>query len=245
MSEPRPPAYSNTSGSDRRGLPLAIVGCLVAAGVLLAASGLEWLQASIAMEPPLPEVEKAFTGGEVINALVGIGILVGAAGLALIASRWPGRLVVAVVLIVVGLVTVVGVGFFLYDGGGQTAWSWAQAHAAPGSSAFPEREVTPAPAVGALLGAVLAVAVGILTIVRCRRWPVMGARYERRTRSSTGHTLTAPVATGAATRHDSAPAVTEAAMWSALERGEDPTATSPDPRSHEAAEPPDQPVSGR
>lgn len=225
---------------------LAVVGCLLAASVLLTAAGLEWLQASIAMEPPLPEVRKTFTGGEVINGLVGIGILVGAAGLALIATRWLGRLIVAAVLIVVGLLTLGGVGFFLSDGGLQTAWSWAQDYATAGSSVFPDREVSPAPAVVAILGAVIAAAVGTFTTVRSRRWPVMGARYQRPPRPSTAGNESLP----SATVHRPAsvnlsPESREAAMWSALERGEDPTLSSSDPPAQAAAEPPDQPVSGR
>lgn len=245
MNRPAARPNSNRSGSDAGGLLVAVMSCLLAAGVLLAASGLDWLQASIAMEPPLPDARKSFTGGEVIDALVAIGILVGAAGLALIATRWPGRLAVGVVLIVGGLLTLAQVGFFLYDAGMQTAWSWAQDYATAGSSVLPDHQVSPAPAVVALLGGLITVNVGIFTIVRRRRWPVMGARYERRARSRADDTLPAPGTNGPEAQVDTAPVVTEAAMWSALERGEDPTATSPDPRAPEAAEPPDQPVPGR
>lgn len=240
-----PPANSRRSGSDPRGLVLAVTGCAIAAGALLIASGFDWLRASIAMEPPLPEVSKAFTGGEVIDALVGIGILVGAAGLALLATRWPGRLAVAVLLIVVALLTVVSVGFFLYDGGRQMAWSWAQAYATPGSSTFPDHEVSPVPAVVAILGGLIAVFVGTFTILRARRWPVMGARYQRRTRPAAGNPASASATANQPASGHLSPGNHEAEMWSALERGEDPTLTSSDSRGQEVTEPPDHPVSDR
>lgn len=245
MIEAAPPADSNRSGSHRRELQLAVVGCLVAAGALLTASGLDWLQASVAIEPPLPDARETFTGAEIIDALVGIGVLSGAAGLALIATRWPGRLAVGIVLTVVGLLTLVQIGFFLYDGGMQTAWNWAQAYAADGSSVFPDHEVSPTPAVVAILGAGIAVAVGVFATVSGRRWPLMGARYERRSRSAEGYRSPASSSENSPASADLSPESREAAMWSALERGEDPTATEPDSRTGQAFEPPDQPVSGR
>ena len=219
MSDPRPPTYSH-----RRGLLLAVAGCLAGAAVLLLASGRAWLQVGLPAQPPLPGVSQTLSGGEVIDALVPIGILVGAAGLALIAARWLGRLVVGVVLVAVGLLILAGVGFFLYDGGWQTAWSWGQAYATAGSSVFPEHDMSPAPAVAAMFGGAIAVAVGTFTTVRCGRWPVMGARYERRTRSLSRDTRAAPAGTGSTPQVDTAPEASEAAMWAAMDRGEDPTA---------------------
>lgn len=224
---------------------MAVVGCLAAAGVLLTASGLDWLQASIQVEPPLPDVRKTFTGGEVVDALAGFGILVGAAGLALIATKRVGRMVVAAVLIVVGLLTLLAVGFFIYDAGREDAWSWAQDYATVGSSVFPDSELSPAPAVVALLGGLIAVVVGIFTAVTGRRWPVMGARYERRGPSAAVSPSSPPSSRSPASSVDRTPESQEAAMWSALERGEDPTAPAADPRVRQAPEPPDQPLSGR
>ncbi len=204
----------------------AVGGCLASAAILLLASGRPWLTLSLDLEPPLPPVSEKFSGSQLLG-LVPIGILAGAAGLALIASRRVGRLIVGVGLVLAGLLALARVGFFLDDRGFLVALDWAEDYVEPGVSDVPNREVSMLPAVIALLGATLVVAVGVFALARSRGWPIMGARYERRGPSSVGND--------------------EAAMWSALERGQDPTATSPDPRAAEAAEaaePPDQPVTG-
>ncbi|MDQ3715892.1 MAG: Trp biosynthesis-associated membrane protein [Actinomycetota bacterium] len=213
----------STAGSDRRGLLLAVAGCVVAATVLLLASEQEWLRLSLPAQPPLPGESQKLTGQEVVDSLVPVGIVIGAAGLALIAARRIGRLVVAVVLVVAGLLLMALIGFFLYDDGSSVAYSWAQAYAEPGESAFPARDVSVLPAVVALLAGGIPVAVGCFTLARGRWWPVMGVRFERRTSLDASGEAAGPSRSGTAERCDPRPAVSEAAMWAALERGEDPT----------------------
>ncbi len=220
MKDARP-----VSGADRRGLLLAVAGCVTAAAVLLLATGLVWLDVAFPARPPLPGVSESLTGQDVSDSLVPIGLLVGAAGLALIATRRIGRFVVAFVLLAAGILALAITGFFLYDGGFSAALSWAQARATTvGESALPNRNLSVGPAVLALSGAGLSLAVGLLTILRGRRWPVMGSRYERRTRPVEARSESdPPVADPAATADPSQP-VSEAAIWTALDRGEDPTA---------------------
>lgn len=215
-----------SSVADRRALLMAIAGCLAAAVAMLLASGQVWLEVALAPQPPLPGVSRAFTGGEVVDLLVPISILVGAAGLALIATRRVGRLVVASIVVLAGLLVLVAVGFFVYDEGSTAAYSWAQAYAAAGESVFPDREVSVMPAVLALVAGVIALASGLLSILGSRRWPVMGARYEPRTGSVSGTRVSEPSAVQPAAPANSSPPANEAAMWAALERGEDPTAAS-------------------
>lgn len=217
------------SGSDRRGLLLVVAGCLTAAAVLLLASGQAWLRVSLPARAPFPGVTQALTGQEVVDVLVPVGILVGAAGLALIAARRVGRLVVASVVVVASVLVLAAVGWFLYDDGFSVALSWAQARTSTvGVSAIPDHDVSVAPGVLALLGAGLSLAVGLLTILRSGRWPTMGARYERRTGSASGGTERLVPAAGAASADGSGTAndniTSEAVMWAAMERGEDPTA---------------------
>ncbi|NJC69842.1 Trp biosynthesis-associated membrane protein [Planosporangium thailandense] len=58
-----------------------------------------------------------------------------------------------------------------------------------------------------VVGGLLVAAAGVVTVARGRTWPGMGARYDRPTRGSGG----------AGTPR------TEAQLWDALDRGEDPT----------------------
>jgi uncharacterized membrane protein (TIGR02234 family) len=60
-----------------------------------------------------------------------------------------------------------------------------------------------------VLGGLLVAAAGGLTLARGRDWPGMGARYDRPSGSA---------------RPGSARPETEAALWDALDRGDDPTA---------------------
>lgn len=217
--------------TGRRGLLLTVVGCVVSAAAMLLSAGQNWLRAILDAQPPLPSRSHTFTGGAIVDSLVPIGIVVGAAGLALIASRRIGRVVVGVVLVVAGLLTLASTGFFLSDGGSDVAFSWAQAYAEPGESLLPQRDVGQAPAVLALFGGGTAVVTGLVTILGSRTWPVMGKRYERQHRSvardaeNRDRTAAAPTNKDQALAEGTATAgVSEAAMWAALDRGEDPTA---------------------
>lgn len=233
-----------SAGADRRGLVLAVAGCAAAAGVLLIVSGQPWLEVALPAQPPLPAVRQTLTGQEVVDSVVPIGILVAAGGLALIATRRVGRLVVAATLVVAGLLATGLIGFFLLDDGRLEAERWAQTRQAAGQSLSPDRDLSAVPAVLAVAAGGLAVAVGVFVILRSWRWPVMGARYER-TRSGTGRVLDSSSTVDSNPGGDEPPAADEAVMWSALERGEDPTLPSSKSPSHEAAKPPDQPVPGR
>lgn len=213
---------------DLRGLWLAVIGCAVGAAALVLAAGQVWLQVSLPPDPPLPGAEAAFSGEQMASSLVPIGILAGAAGLALIAGRRVIRLAVGSVLVLAGLLTVGGMWFEIDDSGFLTASSWAQRYQQDASleSLYPHRDFFAAPAWLALAGGGLILAVGMLTLLRSRRWPVMGARYERDTR---------PVPRD----------MDERSMWSALERGQDPTSSMGDPPEQGARKPPNQPDSSR
>ncbi len=234
MSEHRshPPSAPRSAA---RGLALAVVGCVVAAAILLLASGQGWLQVALPARAPLPAAGQTFTGEEVVAWLVPVGILVGAAGLALIATRRIGRLLVACIVVLAGLAVLAAVGYFLYDDGSLQAARWAQARAGTGESLQADREVSTGPAVFALSGGVAAVTVGLFALARSGFWPVMGARFQRRVTSSVPGSAGRSVAGGTASSRPPAGA-DEAAMWAALERGEDPTAVPGLARTTDALE---------
>ncbi len=223
-----------TTRADRRGLVLAVAGCVAAAAALLLGAGQVWLRVGLPARAPLPAVSQTFTGGEVADALVPLGILVGAAGLALIAARKVGRLIVGVVVLAAGLLSAAAVGFFLYDDGDNAATSWAQGYAVSAESLVPQRDLFRLPALLALAGGGVAVAVGIFVIVRGRRWPVMGARYERRPGAASAAGDGRARAGSTDGPRGAQQPVSETAMWAALERGEDPTAPSSPARPSEA-----------
>jgi uncharacterized membrane protein (TIGR02234 family) len=85
----------------------------------------------------------------------------------------------------------------------------ASGASAPGTQL--RSELTGWPLMAVVAGA-LALAVGLLVLLRGRRWPAMGRRYER------GEPGAAGPAKRPATDEDRA-----SAAWRALDRGEDPT----------------------
>ncbi|MEO7118054.1 MAG: Trp biosynthesis-associated membrane protein [Candidatus Limnocylindrales bacterium] len=217
-----------TAGTGRRELFLAVAGCLTAAAILMMTSGQTWLELSINRGTPLPAVQEAFNGADVAKPLMPIAIIVGAAALALVAGRGAGRLGVGVVLILGGTLILVGVGYFLSDDGQLIALSWVDQFEENGSTLYAERDVSRVPAAFALLGAGLSVIVGAFTLLRGRKWPVMGARYERRSLGDSPNV------------HDAG--LSAVAMWAAMDRGEDPTSIVT-ARADETAQPTrDEPV---
>ena len=220
--------------SHLSGLWLAVIGSVAAAAALLLAAGQVWLHVALPPNPPLPGVSASFTGQQMAG-LVPIGILAGAAGLALIAGRRIVRLAVGSVLVLAGLLTVGRMWFQIDDEGWLTAFSWAQRYQpqdASLESIIPDRDFSAAPAWLALIGGGLIFAVGMMTILRSRRWPVMGARFER-SRTATRTEVGDPHGAPKDPKASDAPA-SEGAMWAAMERGEDPTSTSPTVRPPDA-----------
>ncbi len=233
--------------SDRHGLWLAVIGSAVAAAALILAAGQVWLQVSLPRDPPLPGVSASFTGAQMAGGLVPTGILAGAAGLALIAGRRVVRLAVGSVLVLIGLLTLGGMWFQIEDEGLLRGFSWAQRYQEDASleSIFPDRDFSAAPAWLALAGGGLILAVGMMTLLRSRRWPVMGARYEPNNRTVPAGSPR-PSSTVDGQGGDDAPReMDERSMWSALERGHDPTLSLGHSLEQGARKPPDQPDSSR
>jgi hypothetical protein len=162
------------------GRSLAVVACAAGAGLALLAAGRTWAHVTVLRPAPLPPLYEARTGTALLPWLSALGLVALAGAGALLATRGLVRAAVGVLLLLSGLGLAAG------------ALSRLAAGASPGW-----------PLVTALGGLVVAGS-GVLTVVRGRDWPGMGARYDRPARPS-GEPRGA------------------AQIWDALDRGEDPT----------------------
>jgi len=201
--------------TDRREMAAAVVGLAAAGGLALSTGGQTWLTATVARPEPLPPVTEQLTGSALAPLVPAGGLVLLAAAVALVAVRGGGR-------VLVGLLAAVA--------GGVLGWSGLRTVATDGDAAAagvlgggtPGGAVTTEVAAGwpllALLAGLLAVAAGLLTVLRGRGWPGMGRRYERTA-------ATAPAAARPRTDEDRA-----LDAWRALDRGEDPTEGTTEPR---------------
>ena len=185
-------APAGVTARGRRELVLAVLACTAGAAVVLFAASRTWAVVVQARPAPLPPLRTARTGAALVPWLPALAF-VGLAGAgALVATRRTGRLLVGVLLVACGLGMIAG------------------AAAAPGSGATGSGGAA-AWMVAAALGGGLVAAVGAATVARGRRWPTMGARYER------SATADRPAPAGA--DRPRAPAE----IWDAIDRGTDPT----------------------
>jgi uncharacterized membrane protein (TIGR02234 family) len=194
----------------RRELTAAVLGAVVAGGLALSAGGQSWAAVTAERGAPLPPLHGVIPGADAAP-------LVPAAGLVLLAA--------AVVLLAVRGVARMAVGLLVAMAGGVLAWSGVRAlngGLADASTQLPGVGNVPGPVtvdvsaawpVLAVAAGVVAVAVGLLVVLRGRGWPAMGRRYER-------------------TASETPPRTDEdraQAAWKALDRGEDPTEPPSEP----------------
>ncbi|MFP5371249.1 MAG: TIGR02234 family membrane protein, partial [Actinomycetes bacterium] len=200
------------SGSAaRRELTSAVLASAVAGGLALFAAGQTWVTYSVLRRAPLPPVSGALEGSSYAPVVPAAGLVLLAAAVALLAVRGHGRFAVGALVALGGAVLAwtgaraLGGGLEEAAAGDQTV---VQASVIVTSSAWPLATLS-AGLVGALAG--------LLVVVRGRRWPAMGERYERR--ATPGGTATVRPRTD----EDRAQLA-----WQALDRGEDPTAPPAD-----------------
>jgi uncharacterized membrane protein (TIGR02234 family) len=195
------------AAGPRRELAVAITGCVLGAALVLVASGRAWVHFSV-VQPPLPAVHGVATGHRVAGALTSLGLVVLAAAVALIATRQLSRQLAGVLVIAVGALTLVLGLRVVTDPRGSIAGVVTTATGRVGAHAS-NVSVSAWPWV-AFVGGLVAALVGVLTVLRGRRWPAMGRRYD-------AATATAPASSRPVPRD-------ETSMWDALDRGDDPTA---------------------
>lgn len=191
----------------RRELAGVVVLCALGGGLVLGAAGQTWLRITAQRRSPLADVALSLSGKTLEPLVAGLGI-VGLAGVVgLLATRRRGRLVVAALVALSGLVVVVeALRRVAAPGAVAVQKLLVDSDRAAGLAANPVITATAAPAwplVAAAGGLLLALG-GLVALLRSRRWPTMSARYET------------PASRAQRPR-------TDAAVWDALSRGDDPT----------------------
>ena len=204
--------------SASRELAAAVIGAVGAGALALIAGGQPWAQVTAEREAPLPPLSGVLSGADAAPLVPAAGLVLLAAGVALLAVRGPGRAVV---------------GLLMAAAGGMLAWSGVRAVAGglldastdlPGIGRAGGRvtvELTVAWPLLAVVAGLLGVGAGLLAVLRGRTWPAMGRRYER------GAAASGP----AAARRPETDEDRAQAAWKALDRGDDPTGDPADPAS--------------
>jgi len=188
-------ASATAAQPGRRGLGIAVTGCVLSGAVALFAVGRVWLHYTVPRDG-LADLRAAATGHEVAGAGATLALVILAGVVVLPATRGLGRRIAGVVVALAGL----GVSYLAvltivlttdqldvpeastYTDGRATAWPWI-----------------------ALVAGVVALATGVFAAVASAGWPAMGRRYE-----SAGSARRGPA--------------TETSMWDSLDEGDDPTA---------------------
>jgi uncharacterized membrane protein (TIGR02234 family) len=194
----------------RRELVAVLAAAVLGAALTLFAGGQEWATITATPRPPLPPVTDAVTGAEVAPLAPAAALVLLAAAGALLAVRGAGRVVVGLLMVLAGAGIAWSSGRVL--GGADVVTDRLLSLGVPASALT--TDLVPAWPVVAVLGGVLGIAAGLLAVVRGRRWPAMGRRYERPDGTASGPAGPVPAATEEQ-RAQSA--------WTALDRGEDPT----------------------
>ncbi|MQA76862.1 MAG: MFS transporter [Streptosporangiales bacterium] len=187
------PSRVETGGAGRREMAVVLGVAVLAAAVLVLAAGRTW--SVVVWAPPgLPRTDQALVGRVLAPGAFAFGLAGLAGAVGVLATRGWARRVVGAVVALCGLGAVMSSA--LATG---AAAATRELPAASARSADIAVQVTAWPWIALAAGAVLTLA-GAVTVVRCARWPGMGARYD-------------------------APKQREAEpdMWRALDRGDDPT----------------------
>jgi len=191
----------------RRELTAAVLGAVAAGALALFAGGQPWADVTTARQAPLPPVTGVVSGADAAPLVPAAGLVLLAAAVAVLAVRGAGRLLVGLLVAVAGGVLALSALRGL-TGGAAAAAEHAQVR---GTTTADVLVAWPAVALAA---GVLAIATGLLVVLRGRAWPAMGRRYER----PAGSTETATRQPAARTDDHRAQDA-----WKALDRGEDPT----------------------
>lgn len=147
----------------RRAMGYVMAGCLGGAGLALIAARQQWAVRVTRREPPLSPLRETFAGADLVPWLPAVALVALAAGVAVLATRGVGRLLVGVVALGCGLAIMAGAGY-----GMAVAPAGGRVVVADGT--WP---------LAGLAGGLMVVVAALLVVRNGRAWPSMGARYER------------------------------------------------------------------
>jgi uncharacterized membrane protein (TIGR02234 family) len=201
-----------TSPSARRELTAAVLASAVAGGLALFAGGQTWATLSAVRPEPLPPITGVLSGSTHAPLVPAAGLVLLAAAVALLAVRAGGRTAVGALMAISGVALVWSAGRAL-TGGLRDA-----AAEVPVVAGTPVAEISTVWPAATVVAGVLGALAGMLVVVRGRRWPAMGSRYERGTAPGGGAAVAARPRTDEERAH---------LAWNALDRGEDPTDPAP------------------
>ena len=201
-----------TGPVPRRELAAAVLASAVAGGLALVAGGQTWATLSAVRPAPLPPVTEVLAGSTHAPLVPAAGLVLLAAAVALLAVRASGRTAVGMLMTISGTALVWTAGRALAGGLRDAA---AEVPVVVGTPVTEISVVWPAATV---VAGVMGALAGLLVVLRGRRWPAMGSRYERGTAAGGGTTVPARPRTDDERAH---------LAWNALDRGEDPTDPAP------------------
>lgn len=205
---PADPVAADPRTGPRRELRLAVLLCLLGAGLLLLATSRVWVTFSDGQQLTTRWVRTGVHGTLIAPGARALGLVALAGVVALAATRRLGRVLVGVLLLLSGIGTVLVVARALGDDLTKRAvQAQAEREQLSGLRQLTELQAHRLWPVLALLAGLLVAVSGLLVTVRGRRWASLSASYQ------------VPAA-----RVEQAEPVGDKAVWDALDDGRDPTA---------------------
>lgn len=200
----------------------AVCGTLIlAGGALLGVLTQPWAEVAVARAAPLPNLHETIGGRTVAPALGGAALVALAGAVAVLAASGWARRAVGVLLSATGLAAAYGAARLLRGPDDARARELiADRTSGVGiGGRFPVEVISHPgwPAVALVLGVVIACA-GVVAAVRGSRWSAMAARYE-----APAGRADAREASSSHNSSDAAAPQSDLALWTALDRGDDPT----------------------
>jgi uncharacterized membrane protein (TIGR02234 family) len=205
----------------------AVVGLdLVAAAVVLLLCTRTWQTVRLARPRPLRDEVLRVTGRTVTEAPTAFALVALAGVVAVLASRGLARRVIGLVLVGAGAAIAVSAtsGWHRLSAGRIRALAESKNVVGLGAPDTWRVAVHPAWAAGCVVAGAAVALAGALVCVRGGRWGAMSARYAAPAAARTGQPSQRGIGPGDPGDAAGDDARAQASLWSALERGDDPTA---------------------